>query len=376
MKICLKSKSLLLSISFILLSCASTSHQVTRNLVEGNNAAMNADYKLAEENYKKALKLNSYNFTTIRNLGIVQVKLAKYDEALKNLLTILSKYKQDAEVYYFLGEASRGLEDYVAAEKYYTLGINVDPNDLRLIKALSWSLFKSGKYDKSITTISPWYKKNPKDIQILLIATSNLNKLKRYNKIISLLSVLEQNNFNLYSKDQITADSERALLISVLADSYYNLNNCEKAENLYTEVLKSRPFLTTALTGSAKCDINDKNYNKALVKLDKAIKANPDSIEPYYLLGKIWENIDFNKSMYYYRKFLILSKNDKNYTLEMKLALSTLNKLEKNNNNSTNNNLNKNNDGTNNNLNTNNNGSGDNSNNRENNNNAATRSLR
>ncbi len=329
----LRSKALsiivLASISLAAVGCASRSHEVTRHLLEGNDAALRSDYTTAVNRYELALRAAPDSNPARRNLGIVLVKVGQYDRAKKNLLEVLPKYPDDVEVLYFLGECSRGLEDYTAASDFYQRAQQIDSTDLRITKALAWTWYKMRKYEKSLSASEPLLKKHPGDLQIKLITASTYNRLSSFQKTIDLLTPVEKVGFKVYSRDIVSAESERALLMTALADAYAGSRDCKRADALYSEVLRTRPFLATALIGSAKCDMSQNQENKAISKLEKAARSNPDVVEPYFLLGRLYARTEANKSVFYYRRFLLLTKNDGEFSQEIQATRTALSRIER-----------------------------------------------
>jgi tetratricopeptide (TPR) repeat protein len=326
----LKHSLSLLVLALSAIGCASTAHENTRNLLEGNDAALRADYATAVTRYEQVLKDSSNSATARRNLGIVLVKVGQYDRAKKNLLEVLPSYSNDIEVLYFLGEASRGLEDFNAASDYYQQAQRIDPKDLRITKALAWTWYKTKDLEKSLATVEGLLPKHPGDLQLKLIAASIYNRLQKYQKTIELLTPIEKVGFKVYSRDMVSAESERALLITALADAYVGNQDCKKADTLYSEVLRTRPFLASALVGSARCDIIRNQEPQAAQKLEKATRSNPNLAEPYFLLGKLYAQNDTNKSVFYYRRFLLLSQGNKNLSNEIQESRTALSSTEKN----------------------------------------------
>ena len=319
---------------FLISGCATRAHEMTRQLLEGNEAALRGDFTTAAMHYETALEEVPSSAPAKRNLGIVLVKSGNYKRAKEILTEVAREYSTDVELYYFLGEACRGLEEFQNAATNYQKALRIQPDDHRVQKALAWTWHKVGLYDRALLIALPLFKKNPSDLQLRLIIGSTYNKQKKYPDTIELLAPLEKAKFQIQSKDKVSGDSERALLMTALGDAYSGTQNCERGGPLYTEVLKTRPFLATALTGSARCDLRtpnpDGNSNqKALTKLERAVKSDPDATEAHFLLAKLSEKIDNNRAIFYYRRFLLLSKDDTSFTAEARAARSSLAGLER-----------------------------------------------
>lgn len=289
--------------------CATRAHEMTRNLVEGNDAALKGDFPSAISYYEKALANVPDSDAAKRNLGIVLVKVGNYRRARDMLQAVTKAYPADVEVFYFLGEAQRGLQSFNEATTSYQRALRIDGNDMRAQKALAWTWYKTGQNDRSLMLMQPLLRASPGDLQVRLIVASALNKRKRFSEAAETLSPVEKSGFTIRGRDKMSAESERALLMTALADASYGLENYAKAAALYTEVLKTRPFLATALVGSAKCDIRSSLNQRALAKLARAVKADPNSPEAHFLLARLNEKVDASKALFYHKRFLLLAQD-------------------------------------------------------------------
>lgn len=316
-------------LSFFIISCATRSNEMTRNLLEGNEAATHGDFASAVVSYEAALHQVPNSPTVRRNLGIVLVKVGNYKRARALLESIISRYDKDLEVRYFLGEASRGLADYAGALSQYQKALAIDSKDLRILKAYAWTYGKIGNYDRALSIVEPLLASHATDLQLRLIAASAYNKLHKYKQTVSILALIEKSGFKLLSRDKVSAEAEKVLIESTLAEAYVGLENCDKGTSLYNDILKTRPLLASALTGLAKCDMKGNALNRAISRLEKASKADPEAPETNYLLARLLEKTDSKKSAFYYRRFLILARDNNEFANEAEVSKNALNNLEK-----------------------------------------------
>jgi tetratricopeptide (TPR) repeat protein len=316
--------------AFLLGACATTPKQdVTRLLLDGNAAALRGDYSAAANSYEAVLKIAPENLPAKRNLGIVLVKIGDFKRAHKTLQGIQNEYKDDLEVFYFLGEAARGANDHKSALANYLKASKINPQDLRVQKALAWSQFRLSNLERAFALAQKLNRTHADDLQVKLIFASVLNRQKKFEEVQALLANVERSNFNVQSKDKVSAATERTLLMNALAESYVGSDNCAKAEPLYNEILKARPFLSSALVGAAKCDLKLKQRTRAMSRLERATKSDPDAEEAYFLLGQLYEGTDKSKATYYYRRFLLLAKDNPQFVSESRITRSNLANLER-----------------------------------------------
>lgn len=323
--------STIIATGLLLLSCVSkTQQETTQFLLDGNAAALRGDFAASANAYEAALKLSPNNLPAKRNLGIILVKIGDFKKAQKTLQGIVGEYKDDLEVFYFLGEAARGLSDHKNALSNYVKASKISPLDLRVQKALAWSYYRLGNLERAFPLAQKLHRTNGEDLQVKLIFASILNKQKKFEEVQSLLLNVERSNFNVQSKDKVSAETEKTLLMNALAESYVGSDNCKKAEPLFTEILKTRPFLASALVGSAKCDLKAKQKSRAITRLERATKSDPDTEEAYFLLGQLYESTDKTKATFYYRRFLLLAKDNPQFAIESRITRSNLTNIEKN----------------------------------------------
>lgn len=319
---------LLLS-AILLAGCATTAHQHTRSLINGNRSALEGDFIEAARHYETALQEVPESKTAQRNLGIVLVKIGNYERAIKHLTAVYETYKSDPEVQYFLGEAYRGDKKFFKAAEHYQLGLRINPSDMRLTKALGWTWHKMGQNDWSINLLTPYLATLPGDHQIKLILANAHNTRKQYKEAAALLSFVESKSFQPKSQDNISAEAERMLLLATYAESLAGLGNCGKAQSIFRDVIRFRPFFDKALIGSAQCSLAQNDPVRAERLLERAIKANPYSWQAHYNLAQLLERQDRNKARFYFSRFLkLLGSGTESADKERVYALRALERLK------------------------------------------------
>ncbi len=312
-------------------SCATSAHSYSRSVTSGNQAALQGDYQDAAKHYEEALRELPESFAARRNLGIVLVKLGDYPRALKALKAAYPRYKTDVEFQYYLGECYRGLKKFSKAAEHYQLGLRQTPSDMRLVKALAWTWHKMNHNSWTTNLLTPYLSSAKQDHQIRLILASALNASNKHKDAAKLLQFAEQKNFRLKSKDRVSAQAEKMLLLSTLAESYLGLNNCKRAKPLFMRVIKNRPFFDRALVGTALCMMKANKTRNATRMLERAVKANPDSWQAHFHLARLFESKNPSKSVFYYSRFLKITQQGEGEvaiaTRERKHARQALSRL-------------------------------------------------
>lgn len=299
------------------------------DIAEGNQLASDGNFVDAAKKYRQALRAEPDSIIAKRNLGLVLVKLGLFRDGLDLLIGVSSQYQRDAEIFYFIGEAYRGLNAYPEAVSYYQQALDISPTEQRASKSMAWVKLKQGELDTALSLILPLYREQPHDLQVLLIVSSIYLKKTQFEETVRSLRDFEEAKFNIVSGDPSQGETERVLLMGVLGDAYAGLNDCGKAQKLYSTILNERPFLASALMGSAKCDLKANKIANATQNLEKAYSAAPQTPEILYYLGKAYESSLPQRSLFYYQKFIESTRHEKGFAAEKKKAKNALRLLNR-----------------------------------------------
>lgn len=318
---------------FILLTvfCLSFSCQTTKTVEAPKNKKRNPHLKLGNEyardgllkeaviEYRKGLTHPAVHTkpALYRNIGIIQVKLGDYKNARKTLDRALPEYDDSFELHFYKAEAHRALEEYDQAIYHYKRADKLKPGNLKLQKALAWSYFKIRYYAKALIISKNALKKNRKDPQIHLILARALIKTHRYRSAGKVLS----------SAKRFAGETELAHIQSIEGDLHLRNKNYEAAIKSYRAALKIQPLLSGALRGLGICLLEDKQVDKSIKYLERAMRIRPHDAQTYLVLGRAYKDRDIRKSRVFYKRFLKYASNDPEYLDEVVEVRKELKKL-------------------------------------------------
>ncbi len=100
-------------------------------------------YSIAVEKYPRFLR-------AWRNLGIILVRLKKYDRAVKALTRVIELGGGDARTYGLLGYSYASLQNSLCAESAYRMAILLDPDELDWKMGLVQSFFRQERYAEAV----------------------------------------------------------------------------------------------------------------------------------------------------------------------------------------------------------------------------------
>ena len=134
-------------------------------------------------------------------------------------------------------------------------------------------------------------------------------------EVWNLLGMLNMQKFRLSSAREYI---EKAISISPnpyffenLAKVYLEIEDGEKAVELYLELLKIKPDYFDYLFNLASAYKLVKNYEKAIETYKKAGEVNPDNPDTFFNLGLIYDNLgEPANAIIYYKKALEITPDD------------------------------------------------------------------
>ncbi len=290
----------------ILLSSCITKKQ-TDYVEIGNQYARDGLLREAGDSYRKALSTSPNDSTARRNLGIIQVKSGDYKNAVRNLERSMTVYEDNHDANFYLAEAYRAQDKYAEAIFRYQRAHKLKPNDPKTLKALSWSYFKIRYYSEALSTARLLQKASPDDGQATIILARTLLKAGDAKQALSTIRS---------SRGNIPKHAA-PYYASVEGDILFAMNRYAEAANAYQTALKEQPLLPGALLGMGRYFMHNKNTDKAITYMERAIRIRPRLTEALYLLGKAYENKNQQKSLRYYAHFRKQAAKDPEFVSQL-----------------------------------------------------------
>lgn len=291
------------------------------------------DYKKAVETALRALKINENFKEALFHLGLAQHYLGDYNEAIKNFFRILDDKKQEAVIGGTMDMSIRswktlnaigicyiGLNDLKNAVKTLKKAFNINKYSGETVLNLILAYYKSGKISEIISLIGKIKNiKYPVNIVEEIVRKLHLMGLKKH--AVNFLNSQKSN----YSGEESLNELEQKFIRKtdlIQASVYYEQKRYKDADIFYSKYFNNGKYEPDEMSKWGLANIFLKNYSKAetilekiagrnqgcwdvfhnlgtakmsLEKLDEAIELfkkakdiNPNSIETYLNLGKIY----------------------------------------------------------------------------------------
>ncbi|MDX1705329.1 type IV pilus biogenesis/stability protein PilW [Pseudidiomarina sp.] len=106
------------------------------------------DFKRAEQYYRSAIKLNPDDGDTLNNLAVLLCSQGQYKEALAYFNEAVSQpeYVKVASTWQNAATCATKQGDYAAADRYYRLAINHDPQNSTILESYAGLLLRQQRY--------------------------------------------------------------------------------------------------------------------------------------------------------------------------------------------------------------------------------------
>jgi len=306
------------------------------------------NYNEAIENYYKAIKLKPDYAEAYNNLGIVYLKIKEFEKSKHNL-DQATKLKPDyAEAYYNLGNVHRNLKQYEKSIQYYKIAIKLKKNYYEAYNDLGIAYFNQEEFDNAKDALNEAIKLKPDSAEaynnfgIILLNQEEFDKAKdTLNKAIKLkpdyaeaYNNLGMLHFKLKNFEESKINIDRAIELKtdygkayVSLGSYYEVTEeYEKAETNYKKAIELGEKSGSNNLGILYLNLG--NHKGAEEIYNEIIKSKPKYAEGYFLRSLVYSNSgrshlaleDLKKSFKLKPEFY--TQQDKIYNL-----LSTQNKI-------------------------------------------------
>jgi tetratricopeptide (TPR) repeat protein len=190
----------------------------------------------AQANYEKAVaKFPSFR-RAWRNLGLIHVRDAKYDEAIHAFVRMIELGGADGYAFGLLGFAHASKQDYQAAEAAYRSALLLQPDSTEWRLGLTRCVYKQEKFQDAATLLDALLARYPENDQFWLLQAHTYLGLKQPLKAAGNFEVVDQ-------LGKATSDSQQTL-----GDIYVGESLMDLALHAYSRAFEIDPKQPLART--------------------------------------------------------------------------------------------------------------------------------
>lgn len=273
-------------------------------LALANSYLQSGNYVESLETYNKILKFVPENTDALSGIGRVYYTIGDLETSSEIYQWILEDHPQDLTTLSYFADLLSATKDYSSAKKVYSTILKIDPKALWAKEGIFRSEFgnifdeiqtleKEGQYAKATNLYLNLLKEQPEN-EILYLEIGELyREQKREDRAI-----------DIYLKGLKIFPSS-LLLQNALAFTYLQINQTQKAETLFYEILQKDPRHSEAFAGLGQIAFRKKDYQKAFEYYRKAYSTNPNNQRNLAYFGEFWTaQKDFEKAIEAYERLL------------------------------------------------------------------------
>ena len=233
-------------------------------------------YKLALDDYNKAIELNPNHANAYVNRGVLYKDLQKYDLALSDYSKAIDINPNDANAYYNRGNLYYNQQKYELALSDYNKAIELNPNHANAYVNRGVLYKDLQKYDLALSDYSKAIDINPNDANAYYNRGNLYYNQQKYELALSDYSKAIDINPN-----DAEAYYNRGLL-------YYNQQKYDSALADYNQAIKLNRNFANAYVNRGNLYRLQEKYELALSDYSKAIDINPNYAEAYNNRGFLY----------------------------------------------------------------------------------------
>lgn len=236
--------------------------------------AQTNDLDTAEIILKKVIELNPEFAVAHKDLGVIYLSKRLLDYAKEEFEAAYNTAPDDVGIIYEYANYLHATSDFAKAQEMYNKSIEKLPNNPDILIFSALNLVSLNKLQEAKSQIDSALKLLPEDDFVLFCA----------GKINHLLKDFESAQLFLIKSFEKNPTRE---VTNLLALNYFELQEYEKANNIFIKLLEENPNNTNLLINSAKCYEKLSDKESAKKQLNQALEIFPELEEAEEMLKKI-----------------------------------------------------------------------------------------
>ena len=253
--------------------------------------------------YKAILRIDSTRVQSMFN--IAQLLAPKYPrQALEMYEKILQRNGPEWQVLFKIAELNTGLRRYDKAAAAFEQMVKIDPSNVSLKQNLAEMYVRSEQYDKAFSLFNNLLESDPKNVELRgALAELYLQQNKWEEAQAQFITMLKS--------DTLSADVRFRIVMAYLAQSQKDTTLLLNVRAQFAEFLKHYPEDWRPMFYLGRLAIIDKNDTLAFQYFDKVTKVAGWNAEAWWYLGSIlFDKKDYNQAVMVLEKAHQIVPND------------------------------------------------------------------
>ena len=244
-------------------------------LMVGASAFMTRDYPIAEKALRRALVLLPGHWYARKMLGASLVKIQQPRQALDELLPLVKRFPQDADLFATIGEAYLDLGEYGPASQFLEKATAIAPKDASARIGLGRSRLAAGELERAVEELEAARALAPQGREAkLLLAMTHLRR-QEFDKTVAIINELDPKlRMNPIAHNLVGA-------------AHIGKKDFRAAARQFEQALELAPDYMPAVMNLVQIHMRDKDTRAAVRRLETMIKHSPNSIQAMFALAAI-----------------------------------------------------------------------------------------
>ena len=223
---------------------------------------------------REVLKENPKSVLGLFTEGKFYLLEKKYSEASTSLRRVIDQ-QPSAAAHVLLGTAYLAQKQQDLARSEFQQALQLDAQYMPARSQLSALYLAAGEDESAAREAKLVVEQNPKDLRIRLILVEALTRLKRIHEAREVLGPIE-----------VTNDLPAPIRLKI-AELYRRTRDTKAAAPILEALIAENPNDPAAMAELIQADMDERNYDAAMTKINKFIAAQPDNVPLYEMRAKI-----------------------------------------------------------------------------------------
>lgn len=290
---------------------------IDKTLEDALNLIKECNFTKAKELLNQILLNEPENIEANKSLGLCNVNLNLFDEALFNFKKALDNDPEDALSWYYFGTIMEAKNDLPIAKNAFLKVIEYREDYADAYKNLAIVYLKTQEHDKIIEFSSKLFSIAPEDYQVYYVIALAYMGLKNYDKAIELFT------------KAIEINPQNAVLYNNLGTAFMTTNKPEEALTNFKKAIETDPNAPVSYYNVGIALQSTLKHNEAYEYLKKAYELSPNNFHLNAAALGAFNAQQWEDAIRYYNSLIYTNPEKQSYQYNLACAYHAIKDYQK-----------------------------------------------